>query len=86
MAVYFGIRIYLGAIITKKSPAKDAGQRRASSIHERLPDKPASAGTPVLGSIDYILNTSSESHFRLKTFFHIEYVFILRPFTMRLSG
>ncbi|MEQ9533899.1 hypothetical protein, partial [Marinobacter salarius] len=31
----------------KKSPALVAGQRRASSIHERLPDKPASAGTPV---------------------------------------
>jgi hypothetical protein len=37
-----------------------AGQRRASSIHERLPDKPASAGTPVSFSIDHILNTSSK--------------------------
>ena len=59
----------MGRNNNKKSPAGNAGQRRASSIHERLPDKPTSTGMPVLGSIDHNSNSSSERRFRLKTFF-----------------
>src|SRR5690554_7488218 len=76
----------MGCDNNKKSPARDAGQRRASSIHERLPDKPASTRIPVSRSIDHNLSSSSQRPFRLKTFFHIAPVFILRPLTMRGSG
>src|SRR5690554_6452632 len=76
----------MGRDNNKKSPAWDAGQRRASSIHERLPDKPASTGIPVSGSIDHILNSSSSRRVPLKTFFHIEAVLIPGPVTMRPGG
>jgi hypothetical protein len=56
----------------KKGPALMAGQRRASSIHERLPDKLTSAGMPVSFSIDHILNTSRMQSVISKTVFEYE--------------
>src|SRR5690554_6355665 len=76
----------MGCDNNKKSPATDAGQRRASSIHERLPDKPASTRIPVSRSSDHSLRESSQRPFRLKTIFHIASVIILRPFLMWGSG
>src|SRR5690554_1790484 len=83
---WFWNKDIMGCDNNKKSPARDAGQRRASSIHERLPDKPASTWIPVSRSIDHYLSSSSWAPHCLKTFFHITSVFILRPLAMRVSA
>ncbi|WP_211276996.1 hypothetical protein, partial [Tamilnaduibacter salinus] len=42
-----------------KKPGAGGRAMRASSIHERLPDRPVSAGTPITFSIGQNMNTAS---------------------------